>query len=66
MGQITATRNLLATKVVRLAGQIAWLFPCHRHQMGFSLECPGLLARLNALTGSIHDDVIKWKHFPRH
>ena len=26
MGQITATRNLVATKVVRLAGQ--WLFFC--------------------------------------
>ena len=29
-----------------------FVFPCHRHQMGFSLECPGLLARLNALTVS--------------
>ena len=32
MGQITATRNLVATKVVRLAGQWTWLFESSNNQ----------------------------------
>ena len=36
-------------------GKIAWrfVFPCHHHPMGFSLACPGLLARPNAFTSTI-------------
>ena len=53
MGQITATRNLVATKVVRLAGQWTNKNWCYKHNK-IKQNKPQ----------TYHDDVIKWKHFP--
>ena len=54
MGQITATRNLVATKVVRLAGQWATTYPFEGHKLKLRM------CHTSAVVQNISDPIKKY------
>ena len=66
MGQIITTQNIVAIKEVRHAGQWHGAVCCWPHCRGkYNADFKLQPCNWGEVWVRIHDDVLKWKHFPR-